>query len=794
MKRLIRIILIIPILYAVPVFGQQDTSLIHILKPSILGADNIKKSIDTSEFRVQSASRSFKYISDLPMSIYVITHDDILRKGFTTLTDVLKSLPGVRVSQPGSGELGETFQFRGLLGNLYTKILINSIPIKPSGVAGLPIGSQLPIRQAERIEVIYGPAAAVYGADAVTGVINIILKEGDKGTFVRGDIFGGDNGYNNFNFTLGGKAGKNRNILNFCFYGSKTEVRDYNIVSGYAEIYNPLGNLQQSGIKIDLGNGPLYPLQINETILQSAGIPLADFTSRYYGLNYKGSLTKPSFEDIGSSSQMVGMNLKFRGISFTFNKMYRKTHSSIGLSPLLYRYDNPQNFWGENINQFALSVNHQWKKFTTATNFSGIIYKMDNSSSIGVTRLSTDRAYIYSTSSDYQLEELLTIFPLKNIEVILGGSAQVSAGLPLTNFLDKPFNPKRYSTVQGSDFPLDPVMGRFGFNPYQFANSSLFGQAFMVLNKIRLMGGVRYDGNAANNEGRTINSKSINPRFAIMYKFSNSLSFVGSIGTAYKAPPASIAFRSMAYVPIDKPDSIKYLSIPNRKLKPEKYRSAELGINAKVYSTISINFSVYYNEITNLISNKLVPIDLTKYPLATAYNDSLWVSTYVNAAKSESDLFGMQASLLFKNIVPTIKFSMELSYSFSYQQDRITNVREVIGSFQVMPKHIGHLELAAMPLKNFSLVLDYYWNTKWLKSVLPVENIYKKIPTDIGGYITADITSNIRLGENLNLLVKCRNVFNEKYGGLGVTGLSYDLPYNPQSGFNIQFGISYALN
>jgi outer membrane receptor for ferrienterochelin and colicin len=794
MKTLASLSILMLFIFPVSSMGQQDTSYKTILKPALLGIDNIKTQVDTGEFRVQSASRSFKYISDIPMSIYVVTHDQILKNGFITLTDVLKSMPGVRVSQPGSGELGETFQFRGLLGNLYTKILINSIPIKPSGVAGMPIGSQIPIRQAERIEIIYGPAAAVYGADAVTGVINIIMKEVGKGTFVRGDIIGGNKGYTFFNFMIGGKAGKNRNILDYSFYGSKTDNPDLNIVSGYDDAYNPLNNLQQNGVKIDIGGSSYNPIEIDETVLSAAGISVSDFTKQYYGLNYKGTLTQPIIEDIGSSSQMLGLNLAYRGVSLTFNRMSRRTHSSIGLSPLIYRYDNPQNFWGESINQLALSFNHEWKYFTTTTNLSGIKYQMDNSSSMGLNRLNSDRSYIYSSSSDLIFEELLTIFPFKNTELILGGSAQANAGLPLTNFLDKPFNPRLYKTVLGSNFPTDNIMGRFGFNPYTSANGSLFSQAFVVLKKIRLMGGIRYDGNVTSNESGTMRTSSFNPRFAVMYKHSNRLSFVGSVGTAYKAPPASIAFRSMAYIPIDKPDSVKYLAIPNGKLKPEKYRAVELGVNAKIRDKMSVNLSIYYNQITNLISNKLEPIDLNKYPLATAYNDSLFASTYVNASNSESNLYGVQAIFTYKNILPSIKLNLELSYSLSRQKDNISKVKDVLGSFQLMPKHIGHLQLSAMPLKNVSLMLDYYWNSKWLRVIIPVESMYKDIFDKVDGYFTADFTTYIRLGENLNLMVKGTNLLNEKYGGLGVTGLSYDLPYNPQSGRTVQFGLTYALN
>lgn len=794
MKVLYNFILILLIFIIPPCYGQDDTTIFNVLKPAILGVDNIKSTIDTGEFRVQSASRSLKNISDLPMSIYVITHQDILQNGYTTLTDVLKSLPGVRVSQPGSGELGETFQFRGLPGNQYTKILINNNPIKPSVVAGMPIGNQLPIRQAERIEIIYGPAAAAYGADAVTGVINIVLKEADKGTFVRGDIFGGSNSFTYTNFTIGGKAGKNKNILNYCFYGSKSEKQDLNAVNGYDKVYNPLNNLQQNGIKIDLGNGPVDPIQIDESAITNSGKTIKEFTDKYYGANYQGSLNKPTIEDIGSSSYMFGIDLKYKGLGLTLSRMYRRTHSSIGLSPLMYRYDNPQNFWGDYIDQVAFSYNKAMKRFTTSTNISAINYKMDNASSLGITRLNTDRAYLYSSSTDFQIEQLFTILPLKNTEIIIGGSAQVTAGLPLTNILEKPFNQKLYKKIDGSDIKPHDVMDRFGFNQYSTMNGSLFSQAFIVLDKIRIMAGIRYDGYITDKDNDENRISSFNPRLALMYKHSNSLSFIGSYGTAFKVPPASLTYRSLAFVPSDQPDRVKYLSVPSFRLRPEKYHSIEFGGNAKVFDYIDVKFSVYYNRIKDLISSKQVPIDLKQYPKATAYTDSLWASTYVNAINSKSELYGFQATLKFKNIIPSIKFSTEFSYSLTRQTDNRSKIQEIIGNLQIMPKHIGHLNFSATPFKNFSVMLDYYWISKWLRVVIPVESIYKDIFSNVEGYFTADITTYYRLGENLNLLVKCTNFLDEKHGGISATGTNYDLPFNPQTGTNFQFGLSYTFN
>ena len=79
--------------------------------------------------QVSAASRSLQNISELPFSIHVIQREEIINNGYITLVDALKSMPGIRVSQPGSALEGETFTMRGLLGNTYAKILVNGNPI-----------------------------------------------------------------------------------------------------------------------------------------------------------------------------------------------------------------------------------------------------------------------------------------------------------------------------------------------------------------------------------------------------------------------------------------------------------------------------------------------------------------------------------------------------------------------------------------------------------------------------------------------------------------------------------------
>ncbi len=172
--------------------SQQDTS--YLDYDELHWSDIDQFSIKENVTKVVAATRTEQDLEDLPFTVFVITAKEIREQGYFTLVDALKHLPGIRVSQPGSGLDGETFMMRGLYGNTYAKILINDVPIRPSVVGAMPIGSQLPIRQAERIEVIYGPAATIYGPDAAAGIINIILKDSDYPTYAQADIeVGSDN-------------------------------------------------------------------------------------------------------------------------------------------------------------------------------------------------------------------------------------------------------------------------------------------------------------------------------------------------------------------------------------------------------------------------------------------------------------------------------------------------------------------------------------------------------------------------------------------------------------------------
>ncbi|MEJ1964633.1 MAG: TonB-dependent receptor [Gammaproteobacteria bacterium] len=118
-----------------------------------------------------------------PVPVNVYSRDDIERSGQTTVTDFLNSLPEVSTAHPENGNVGfgqTTVALRGLP-NGTTLMLINGRRME---VGGTTVGSggyfdlnNIPAAVVERIEIVPEGSSAVYGSDALAGVVNIILKK-----------------------------------------------------------------------------------------------------------------------------------------------------------------------------------------------------------------------------------------------------------------------------------------------------------------------------------------------------------------------------------------------------------------------------------------------------------------------------------------------------------------------------------------------------------------------------------------------------------------------------------------
>jgi len=112
---------------------------------------------------------------DAPATVSVISGEQLRRAGITSIADALATIPGVTIAQSGSFGSATSLFVRGGESK-YVKVLIDGVPVNDPGGA-IDLGA-LTTDNVDRIEVVRGPASVLYGADAVTGVVQIFTRRG----------------------------------------------------------------------------------------------------------------------------------------------------------------------------------------------------------------------------------------------------------------------------------------------------------------------------------------------------------------------------------------------------------------------------------------------------------------------------------------------------------------------------------------------------------------------------------------------------------------------------------------
>jgi vitamin B12 transporter len=148
-----------------------------------------------SDEMVVTAHRFPQPKSSVLAPLDVVTRAEIDRWQSTDLNDVLRRLPGVDIAQNGGPRQMSSLFIRGT-DSRHVLILVDGVRLNQAGISGSSDLSQIPISLVQRIEYIRGPRSAVYGSDAIGGVINILTERETRGTTLTAGL--GSNGYQNY--------------------------------------------------------------------------------------------------------------------------------------------------------------------------------------------------------------------------------------------------------------------------------------------------------------------------------------------------------------------------------------------------------------------------------------------------------------------------------------------------------------------------------------------------------------------------------------------------------------------
>jgi len=127
---------------------------------------------------VMSVSKTSEKLIDAPAAVYVLSNEDIMRSGATSIPEALRLVPGVQVARVNANSWA--ISVRGFNGTLDDKllVLIDGRAVYDPLFSGVYWDIQdTVLEDIDRIEIIRGPGATLWGANAVNGVINIITKQ-----------------------------------------------------------------------------------------------------------------------------------------------------------------------------------------------------------------------------------------------------------------------------------------------------------------------------------------------------------------------------------------------------------------------------------------------------------------------------------------------------------------------------------------------------------------------------------------------------------------------------------------
>jgi vitamin B12 transporter len=253
---------------------------------------------------VVTASRVSAPITDVIADVTIIDRTLLDRAGQMSLRDVLAQQPGVQLSSNGSYRSSTGIFLRGAAGS-QTIVLIDGIRVG-SATSGTAAFENMPLARIERIEILRGAASALYGPDAVGGVIQIFTRAPSEGLAADAGIGFGSNGLRQSSASVRGSFGVD-GVVGFSLGASQEKA------TGISTVINPLSsnfNPDKDGFTSNSFDAKLTA-KINRDHQLTASVLRSDTESQFDGTPFPaGGLTGLTSDAI-SKARLGSATLKW---------------------------------------------------------------------------------------------------------------------------------------------------------------------------------------------------------------------------------------------------------------------------------------------------------------------------------------------------------------------------------------------------------------------------------------------------------------------------------------------------
>ncbi len=759
------------------------------------------KKAEAASRQVTSVSKKAENIHEAPATVIVLSDLEIRQRAYNNLAEIFYDLPGFDISSTRAGTFSNIYQ-RGYRSNNTDRMLVLIDGVEENDLWSniAYINRQYPVSNIKRIEVIYGPASTMYGANAFTGVVNVITKQpadlaGDHKIGIDASV-----GYGSWNtkyadISIGGKFEKFSFISTFKTYFTE----DYDL-SGYPEFdfsteaydtinYGRLLSVDQN--VEEFINSPDFAQVADyyNISYDAAGNPIAANLNQagnaaarqldINGLNTKVDNALPSYSNIADNYFFSG-KLLFGNFTIGYELWETKTgglnyftdwsklgsdNGQIWNPKQLYVYSLFEKQLSESVHLSNLA----YYRKSDANDLSRSV-SMANYANSGLnadafvlqTPVQFTTVFLYQTSSQVRDELKISYRPTTNFDLIGGLEFRGSNLQGDYRMLINP--PDSLNVIDDGTSSGDLMPGGNNFN---IMNIGAYLQASYHWKELFIftLGG-RYDYNKIRKSGGY--GSVFNPRIALV------------------ATPGDFIFKAIyASAFQDASNWTKYATNPQRllanpNLNPERVTNLEVSVGYNLNKNSFIEASFYNSTYDGAVGTVIVP----------------WQNSYTgqNQAIGKLHIMGAQALFNYKRD----NYSIQAGYTYTHPEE---NIKDESGLPTDEYQRIGDIashQLNIIGNIEFFNHLNINIRGKWAAERLTGPGT--SVPANPGEFpATTVINTSISyfdIIKGMDLQFSCYNLLDHQYSDPGIRsadGFAYAWR-TPQAGRNFLIRLSYRLN